>query len=444
MGKWAKAALGCLMTLIAAPATAELLVQNWQTKSGARVYFVENHDLPMLDLSVEFPAGSGYDKPAQAGLANLTQHLLKLGAEGLSEDEIARRLADVGAQLEGRFDKDRAGLTLRTLVSERELEQALDTFSRVLQSPQFPEAVLAREKNRIVAALKESETKPDAIAEKNFYSLLYPDHPYGLRSSGEVKTVSDLQRADLQRFYQEHYIGSEAVVALMGDVSRAQAQAIAERLTAKLPRLTATPKVLPKVDDPAQARNERIEHPASQSHILLGFPGLTRGDPDYFPLYVGNYVLGGGGFVSRLTEEVRQKRGLAYSVYSYFLPLERPGPFQIGLQTKKEQAQDALKVVREVVKEFVARGPHEDELKAAKQNLVLGFPLRIDSNKEILEYLAVIGFYRLPLTYIDDFPKKVEKVTAAEIKDAFSRRIHPERFVTVVVGAHEGPKAEAK
>ena len=178
-----------------------------------------------------------------------------------------------------------------------------------------------------------------------------------------------------------------------------------------------------------------IAHPATQSHILIGAPGITRTDPDYFPLFVGNYVLGGGGFVSRITEEVRQKRGLAYSAYSYFSPLQQRGPFVIGMQTQRDQAQGALKVVHELLRDFVARGPTEAELKAAKQNIIGGFPLRIDSNAKIHGYLALIGSYRLPLTYLDDFVKNVERVTVADIKDAFARRVHPERMVTVVVGA---------
>jgi len=152
-------------------------------------------------------------------------------------------------------------------------------------------------------------------------------------------------------------------------------------------------------------------------------------------LYVGNYVLGGGGFVSRITEEVRNKRGLAYSAYSYFSPLERRGPFLIGLQTKREQAREALAVVQKTLREFLGNGPTEAELKAAKQNIVGSFPLRIDSNRKILEYLALIGFYRLPLTYLEDFSRNVERVTVGDIKSAFARRIDPDKLVTVVVGA---------
>ena len=173
----------------------------------------------------------------------------------------------------------------------------------------------------------------------------------------------------------------------------------------------------------------------SQAHILLGAPGVKRGDADYFPLYVGNYILGGGGFVSRLTEEVREKRGLVYSVYSYFMPMAELGPFQIGLQTKKEQAAEAMKVVNETLAKFIKNGVTEKELKAAKDNIIGGFPMRIDSNGKILDYLSVIGFYKLPLTYLDDFNKQITKVTAKQIKDAFQRRVKPENFAVVTVGA---------
>jgi zinc protease len=297
--------------------------------------------------------------------------------------------------------------------------------------------VISREKNRIVANLKEAETRPESIAEKAFYSVLYGSHPYALHQPGEIDTVSKLTRADVKNFYDSRYHADRAVVSIVGDVSREQAEAIADKLTANLPSWQGEEKTLPEVNLPSQREFRKIAHPATQSHILLGYPAMERGDPDYFALYVGNYILGGGGFVSRLTEEVREKRGLAYSVYSYFLPLQELGPFQIGLQTKKEQSERALDVVRQTLKKFVESGPTERELKAAKQNLIGGFPLRIDSNREILDYLAVIGFYRLPLTYLDDFTKNVERVTVADIKDAFRRRIKPDQLQTVIVGPGE-------
>ncbi len=399
------------------------------------MYFVEDHDLPMLDVAVNFPAGSGFDVAGKVGVASVTYGMLDLGADGLSEDDIARKLADIGAQMGGQFDADRAGLALRTLSNEREREASLDILARCLQQPLFPEAVLAREKARLIASLKESETQPESIADKAFGKAVFGVHPYGWHA--EVADIEKIQRQQLVDFYQAHYSAKHAVVALMGDVTRAQAEAIAQRLTARLPAGDADAHV-PAVMIRIKPSEQRIAHPASQSHILMGTPGVARNDEDYFPLYVGNYILGGGGFVSRLMNEVREKRGLAYSVYSYFIPMQQPGAFQIGLQTKKEQADEALQLVRQVLRDFVAKGVTEKELHAAKQNIVGGFPLRIDSNKKILDYLSVIGFYELPLTYLDDFTRNVEKVTAKQIHDAFKRRIDPDALATVIVGAPAG------
>lgn len=437
---FAAAALVCA-TVFSGAALATPKIQHWQAPSGARVYFVENHDLPMLDVAVDFAAGSSFDPAEKSGLAGLTQGLLSLGAEGMSEDDIARNMADVGAQLGGRFDADRAGMSLRTLSSVAERDQALSILEQVLQRPLFPEAVLAREKTRMIAELKEAETKPDSIAGKAFGKAVFGNHPYGLSST--VDSVEKIQRADLETFYRTYYSARAAVVAIMGDVTRAEAEAIAQKLTGQLPQggdVVRIPPVAMQID----ASEQRIAHPATQSHILIGAPGMARKDPDYFPLYAGNYILGGGGFVSRLMNEVREKRGMAYSVYSYFVPTLQPGIFQIGLQTKKEQADEALRLVRATLREFVAKGPSAKELQAAKQNIIGGFPLRIDSNRKIIEYLSVIGFYELPLTYLDDFTANIDKVTVAQVHDAFRRRVNPDAMATVIVGAPGVEESGAK
>jgi zinc protease len=323
---------------------------------------------------------------------------------------------------------------LRTLSNPAERDPALEVMAKVLLQPEFPEDVLARERARAIAGLKEADTKPATLANRAFSRAVFPDHPYGLRASGEVETVKALTRDDLVGFYRSHYVAGRAIVAIMGDVTRDEAQKIAERLTADLPRMASESIGIPQVADLSQAVATNIAHPASQAHILIGAPGIRRGDPDYFALFVGNYILGGGGFESRLTEEMRSKRGLAYSVYSYFVPLQRPGPFQIGLQTRGDQAKAAIDVVMQTLYEFVAKGPTEQELEDAKMNLIGGFPLRIDSNRKIHEYLATIGFYDLPLTYLEEFVPNIRKVTAAGIRSAFSRHVDPSKLVTVVVG----------
>ncbi|HNM76475.1 MAG TPA: pitrilysin family protein, partial [Accumulibacter sp.] len=320
-------------------------------------------------------------------------------------------------------------VSLRSLSMPDKRAPALAILRAVLGAPQFPAAVFDREKARSVAALKEALTRPETIAAKAFWSAMYPTHPYGRQASPE--TIAALNRADVVDFHAANYVAQRSTVTLVGDLSRAQAETVAEELTRDLPRGGAAADI-PLAPLPAGGE-QSIAHPAVQAHLLIGLPALKRGDPDFFPLVVGNYTLGGGGFVSRLMKEVRDKRGLAYSVSSYFMPLAYLGPFQLGMQTKKAQAKEALTVSRQVLAEFLANGPTDTELQAAKQNLIGSFPLRLDSNRKLLDNVALIGFYRLPLDYLDTYQANIEKVTLDEIKAAFSRRLPTAHLVTVVV-----------
>ena len=427
--------------LFVSNAWAGLNIQHWVTPQGARVVFVENHDLPMLDVSVDFSAGSARDSREKSGLANLTRHLMTLGAGAYSERDIAEKLADVGAVMSGRFDADRAGFSLRTLSGKAERDQSLSLLAAILSQPRFDAAVLEREKSRVISGLEEAATKPESIGEKAFQAAIYGEHPYGLNEGGEVSTVPHLAQADLAAFHRTYYRARNMSVALMGDLSRAEAEAIAVRLAADLPSGDAPPPIA-AVQVKAQGQETTIPHHATQSHLFMGLPGIKREDADYFALYVGNYVLGGGGFDSRLTDAVRQKKGLAYSVYSYFAPMRELGPFQIGLQTRRDATQEAVRTARAELASYLADGPTEAELTQAKNNLIGGFPLRIDSNKKILEYLAVIGFYQLPRDWLDTYSAKVAAVTRDDILRAFRARVKPEAMMTVIVGGQ--PEGVAK
>ena len=412
-------------------ARAALPIEHWTTPNGARVYFVRADSIPMLDVSLDFDAGSRLDPAGRAGLASVANAMLARGAGGLDESAISEGFARIGAQRGGAASDDRASVTLRTLTSEPELDAALALLARVVARPDFPAAVLAREEERAIQAIRESETKPETIAQRAFDGAMYGDHPYGAHATPE--TVGAITRGDLVAFHRGYYDARSAVVSMIGAISRERAQAIAEQLTRDLPPGGAV-RIVGPVVPPQQAIERRIEHPSTQSHILIGQPAIARGDPDFFPLLVGNYVLGGGGFVSRLYDEVREKRGLAYSVYSYFAPMLQQGPFTIGLQTQRTQTAVALGVVRETLARFLRDGPTEAELAAAKANLVGGFALRIDSNRKILDNLAVIGFYRLPIDYLDRWTAQVEQVTLDEVRAAFARHVRADALVTVVVG----------
>jgi zinc protease len=421
--------LATALLALSAAALAAPKIQHWTAASGARVYFVETRVLPILDIQIDFAAGGAFAPREKVGLASMTLRLMETGAGDLDEEKITGRLVDIGAKLSGSVDLDRAGFSLRTLSSQTEREAAVDLLRLILQQPTFPAAVMERERARMIAGIRESDTRPDSIGSKRFSAALYADHPYGANATEE--SVSSIGREELVEFYRTHYGANRAVISIVGDVSRAQAETIAQRLTDTLP-LTPPGTAMPEIQLPKR-ETIRVAHPASQSHIYVGMPGIRRGDPDFFPLLVGNYILGGGGFVSRLTKEVREKRGYAYSVYSYFQPLKQQGPFQIGLQTKREQAEDALKVVDATLADFLRTGPTEEEMKAAKQYLVGGFALRLDSNRKILDHVGVIGFYGLPLSYLDEYQKQVTDVTAAQVRNAFQRRVRPENLVTVIV-----------
>ncbi|MCF8198288.1 MAG: insulinase family protein [Sulfuritalea sp.] len=418
-----------LSALTSTLALAGVKIDHWLAPSGAKVYFIETRVLPILDVQIDFSAGGVFVPTEKSGVAGLTQGLLEAGAGDLDEEKIAGRLVDIGARLSGGADNDRSSIRVRTLSSKTEREAALGLLRTVVSAPTFPQSVLEREKGRSIAAIRESETRPDAIAAKRFAKAIYPDHPYG--DSPTAESVASITREDLVDFHRKHYGARGAIVSIIGDVSRAEAEVIAQNLTEALPAgndaLTPPPVKLPATDV------IKIAHPAAQSHVHIGLPAIRRSDPDYFALLVGNYTLGGGGFVSRLMKEVREKRGYAYSVYSYFAPRKLEGPFEIGLQTKREQVSDALKVVNEVLSDFIARGPTANELSSAKKNMVNSQALRMDSNAKLLGYLSTIGFYDLPLTYLDDFPAKINAVTVAQVKAAFARHVKAENLVTVVV-----------
>jgi zinc protease len=432
-----------IMVFLCAAGTAQaaLNIQHWTLPNGARVYFVENHSIPILDVNVDFDAGARRDPVGKSGTASLTNAMLARGiaaatlADGstepaMTEAQISDAIADIAAQRGGGAGTDRSGMAIRTLSSQAEREQAVRLLARLLAQPAIPADFFARDKARTIAGIREALIKPESIASKAFWRLAYGDHPYGREAT--VESIEAITREDLLSFHATHYVANRAVIAMIGDVTREQAQAIALELTRRLPQGEALPD-LPAVAKPIGSE-QRIPHAASQAHIMIGAPTLARGDPDFFALTVGNYILGGGGFVSRLTREVREKRGLSYSTYSYFSAMAQPGPYQAGLQTRKDQSEEALKVVRDTIATFLREGPTEAELKAAKDNLIGGFPLRIDNNRKILDNIAAIGFHQLPLDYLDTWTARVGKVTVADIRAAFARKLSMEHMVTVVVG----------
>lgn len=406
-------------------------IESWHTSKGAKVLFVHAPDIPMVSLRVVFDAGSA--RETLPGLAKLTNGLLEDGAGEWDAQQIAERLESVGSTMTSDSLRDMASLSVQTLSETHALDVTMETLATVLGSPNFTSADLERGRQSMLSSVLQGEQSPAAVANKTFYRTIFNEHSYASEPGGTNASLAAINRKDILKHYQAYYVAENAIVAIVGDVNKKNAQRIAELVTSHLASGKPAPK-LSKVLSLQKAQQVDIEFPSSQSHILIGQTGMHRGDPDYFPLYVGNHILGGGGLVSKLSEEVREKRGLSYSVYSYFSPMRRNGAFVLGAQTKNANVDEALKVIRDTVKHYVEQGPTAKELDEAKKNITGGFPLRIASNSKTIGYLAMLGFYDLPLDYLETFVDNVNSVSHEQIKQVFKKRLNPDKFATVVVG----------
>ncbi len=407
-------------------------IQSWSTSNGARVYFVEARELPMLDLRLVFDAGGARDGD-KAGLAAITSRMLEEGTAQRDTAVIAKSFEGVGAVFDTGSYRDMAVAELRVLSDPLYRDPALEVFADVIARPAFPEEPFARVMQSAEIALQQQEQSPAAIAGRLFYEKLYGKHPYGSPPGGTRATLATLKREDLQAFHRRYYVARNLVIALVGALSRDEALAVAEQVSRTLP--TGEPAAaLPGVKPLPKAVQVHHEFPSAQTHILIGQPGIAHGDPDYYALAVGNEILGGGGFTARLMTEIRQKRGLTYGVYSSFTQMRVPGPFSIKLSTRSDQSAEALGVARQVLGDFVKKGPDEQELKEAKANIIGGFPMATASNASIVSYLGAIGFYGMPLDYLDQYVARIDAVTADDVRAAFRRHLAPEKQLVVTVG----------
>jgi zinc protease len=415
-----------------APATQAVDIESWETEQGMRVLFAPAPTLPMLDVRLTFDAGAARDGDRN-GLARLTSNALAHGTADMDADAVAERFEAVGAQFSTTSARDMGIVTLRTLTEPDWMAEAIGALTKILAAPAFPEDDLARERRQMLQALQRERQEPGSVASRRFYQLMYGEHPYGNAPSGSEDTIPTLTRAEVESFFRQYYTAGNAVLSMTGAISRAEAEALAERIARALPeggRAPALPSV-PALDGPI---TERIAFPSEQAHIFLGAPALRRDDADYYALTVGNHALGGGGFTSRLFREVRTARGLAYSVYSSVQPMAVEGPFLIGMQTGTDQIDEALQVLREELERLYGEGVDPDELEASQANITGGFPLRLASNSDIVQNLGMMGFYDLPLDFLAAHNDRIGAVSGEEVHEVIRRRIDPAVLVTVVVG----------
>lgn len=414
------------------PVQHSVAIQNWVTANGTRVYFVATKDIPIIDIQVNFDAGSARDgdKP---GLAALCTNLLDQGTLNANANQIAEKFEDAGARFGVTIGRDRSVISLRSLTEEKLLNPVITLFADLISSPNFPDNRIETQRNQLLIGIKRNLQQPHVVANLNFFKTLYKDHPYAHPACGTLESVPLITKADLTQFHQQYFVAKNATITIVGGISKEQATDIANQVSWKLPTGNPPP-ALPNVATLTEPVTLNIPFPAEQTHVLTGQPCATENDPDYFPLLVGNDILGGGMLTSRLFNEIRNERGLVYHVSSKLLQLQKPAPFFIVLQTKNNQTKEAIEVLQNTLLKFVKEGPTEQEVLASKQSLIRSFPVELSNNAKITDAISNIAFYNLPLDSLATYQKKVEAITISEIKSAFERRINPEKLGLVVVG----------
>ncbi|KTC99132.1 M16 family metallopeptidase [Legionella erythra] len=424
--------IALLFSCAAATEANTFKTKKWETSHGAKVVFYQAKEVPMLDINVAFAAGSAYDDK-QFGLASLTASMLDQGSGRFDASQIAETIADTGAQYNYETSRDMAVFRLKTLTSEAALKQSVDAFSLIINKPAFRQEAFNRQKNQLLMTIAQMQESPDDVANMTFFKQLYKNHPYAHPVNGTMETVKMLNTWQVRNFYKRYYVSANAVIVLVGAIDEEKAHQITEQLTEFLPKGEHAP-CIPKAEALPAAEKVNIVFPSSQTMLRLGQVGISHASPNYFPLMVGNYILGGGALVSRLSTEVREKRGLTYGIYSQFVPMPGEGPFIISLATQNNQANTALQITRETLDNFLKMGPSEDELTAAKQYLAGNFPLSLASNNSIAGMLLRIAFYDLPDDYLDTYVARIEAVSVEDIKKAFDEAVKPAQMLLVTVG----------
>ncbi len=429
-----------IATFIAAHAQAVLPIQAIPLSNGSKAYLIQTNTIPMVDIEISIDAGSRYDPKDQSGLASLTAALLTRGIQWqggiLNEAQQADAIAELGAIISASASGERAIVRARSLSKPDIFDPLLQLLVASVSKPIFDASILMREKQRVSAAIQEGDTKPEVVLQKRFRQEVFGNYP--LARSPNIESIAAIKEGDLKRFHQDFYRQDRVIVNIVGNVDPARAKQIAEQIITALPAKGPVIPALPPLErspiEPESKRLIRIPFQTQQTHIAMGMTAITRDNPDYFPLLVGNYILGGGGFVSRLVGEVRDKRGFAYSVFSYFQPGRDTGTFEAGLQTRNDQADQALNVLQETIARFIEDGPSDAELAAAKANLINGYPLRLDSNRKLLDNLSAITWNQLPLNTLDVWTQQVAAVKKDDVRNAFKRHLDMRRMISVLVG----------
>jgi zinc protease len=391
----------------------------------------EQRALPMVSIELLIDAGTRHESAEQAGLANLTSRLLTHGTQKRNAVQISETLDFMGASLSASCGEDVATVSMTIL--KKDLTAGLDLLAEVLVQANFPSAEIDRQKQAVIASIRARQEDPGAVAGIAFGSALFPKSPYGRPVEGTEATVKLLQQKALQDFYGRNYRPNRSIISVVGDVTEKEmAEALSKAFKSWSKGAAGAKPAAPTQIGQAQA--VQIKKDLTQANIVLGHNGVTRGNPDYYAIQVMNYILGGGGFSSRVMDSIRNERGLAYSVYSYFAAEKSHGSFQFVMQTKNETASEAIRIAKEEMRRMREQPVSEQELNDAKDYLIGSFPLRFDTNRKVASFLAQVEYYELGLDYPERYGDFIRKVSREDVARVAKQYLRPDDLITVVVG----------
>lgn len=423
------AALAVIVSL--SPARAGMVPKRMVLDNGLVLLTSEQRALPMVSIELLIDAGSRYEPENQAGLANLTAKLLTYGTQRRSALQISEALDFIGASLSADSGEDVASVSLTIL--KKDLPTGLDLLAEILTQSVFPQGEIDRQKQAVIASIRAREEDPGAVAATKFAAALFPQSPYGRPVEGTEGTVKGLQRKSLQDFFARYYRPNRAIISVVGDVGEKEIAQALNRAFSGWKKGEPSGKTLVPTNIGA-AQQLQVNKDLTQSNIILGHNGVTRGNPDYYAIQVMNYILGGGGFSSRVMDSIRNERGLAYSVYSYFAAEKSHGSFQFVMQTKNETALEAIQIAKDEIRRIREAPVSEQELNDAKDYLIGSFPLRFDTNRKVAGFLAQVEYYQLGLNYPEQYAGLIRKVTREDVQRVAKEYLRPGQLITVIVG----------
>ena len=412
---------------------ADIVPTRSVTANGMTVLFLEQHFLPTVEIHALVKVGSAQDPPDKAGLANLTASLLDEGTQTRTSRQIAEQIDFVGGSLAAHAAEDFTTASARVLKKDADLGFAL--LADVLQHPAFHKQEFERVRTQILGEILSDDDDPGNVAMKAFHQLIFHGHPYSWPAHGSEDTLNKITVADVQQFHAREYVPNQTILVIVGDLTQEQAATLVQTHFGSWKKGTPSPYQIKKPSPIDRKMVQLIEKDLTQSTIVLGHTGISRTNPDYYAVTVMNYILGAGGFSSRLMDSIRDKQGLAYGIMSQFDSRLLPGAFFISLQTRTEVTNQAITGVLTEIKGIRDAPVTDQELSEAKSFIVGSFPLRVDSSAKLANVLAQVEFYNLGLDYFTSYPKAIEKVTKDEVLRVAKQYLDPQHYALVVVGS---------